>query len=82
HLEGWSALLRASNPPISTTVPISPQVPGDLLSDNPISFDNARLKALTGWQPTHRLTTEGVREAVEGFRAEGHWPNAAPQKKK
>lgn len=24
HLEGWSALLTASNPPISTTVPISP----------------------------------------------------------
>lgn len=24
HLEGWSALLTASNPPISTTIPISP----------------------------------------------------------
>ncbi|GAA5982380.1 hypothetical protein JCM11641_006964 [Rhodosporidiobolus odoratus] len=82
HLEGWSALLQASNPPMSTTVPISPAVPLDLLAPNPISFDNSALKQLTGWAPQHKLSKEVVKDTIEKFRKEGLWPNAAPQKKK
>ncbi|BGP14227.1 hypothetical protein JCM10213_005882 [Rhodosporidiobolus nylandii] len=82
HLEGWSALLQASNPPLSTTVPISPAVPLDLLAPNPLSFDNSALRELTGWAPKHKLDKKTVRETVEGFRKEGLWPNAEPQKKK
>jgi len=78
HLEGWSALMQASN--INTTVPISPQVPVDLLSPNPISFDSSALKRLTGWAPTHKLDAATVRATIEGFRKEGFWPNAPPQK--
>ena len=79
HLEGWSALLQASDPPLSSTVPISPSVPVDLLGPNPIAFDNGALKRLTGWKPERRLTSEGVKETVEGFKREGHWPNAKPR---
>ncbi|GAA6042678.1 hypothetical protein JCM8097_003740 [Rhodosporidiobolus ruineniae] len=82
HLEGWSALLQASQPPISPSTPISPSIPLDLLAPNPLSFDNSALKRLTGWAPKERLNRETVRETVEKFRTEGHWPNAKPQKKK
>ncbi|GAA5913592.1 hypothetical protein JCM6882_001695 [Rhodosporidiobolus microsporus] len=82
HLEGWSSLLQASSPPISSSVPISPFVPLDLLAPNPISFSNAPLKELTGWAPKHKLDAATVRDTVEKFRKEGNWPNAKPQKKK
>ncbi|GAA6064749.1 hypothetical protein JCM10212_001601 [Sporobolomyces blumeae] len=82
HLEGWSGLLRASNPPINTTVPISPQVPVDLLSPHPVSLDSSALTRLTGWKPTRKLDVATVKESIEGFRKEGFWPNAAPQKSK
>lgn len=79
HLEGWSALLQASDPPISTTIPISPSVPANVLAPHPIAFSNASLKKLTGWAPKHRLDKEVVRATVEGFRREGNWPNAKPR---
>ncbi|GJN87141.1 hypothetical protein Rhopal_000086-T1 [Rhodotorula paludigena] len=82
HLEGWSDLLQASNPPILTNMPISPAVPADLLGPHPISFDNGALKRLTGWKPRYRLTGDVLRETVEGFRHEGNWPNARPKGKK
>ncbi|GAA5902675.1 hypothetical protein JCM8208_007038 [Rhodotorula glutinis] len=82
HLEGWSALLQASDPPLASTVPISPSVPVDLLGPNPIAFDNGALKRLTGWKPERRLDAEGVKATVEGFKREGHWPNAKPRGKK
>lgn len=79
HLEGWSDLLQASNPPILTNMPISPAVPADLLGPHPISFDSGALKRLTGWKPRYRLTGDVLRETVEGFRREGNWPNARPK---
>ncbi|ORY74263.1 hypothetical protein BCR35DRAFT_293345 [Leucosporidium creatinivorum] len=82
HLEGWSALLTASNPPISTTVPISPNTPADLLQPYPISFSNALLKQLTGWAPTRKLDAATVRETVDKFKKEGNWPNAPPKSKR
>ncbi|GAA6023992.1 hypothetical protein JCM11491_002873 [Sporobolomyces phaffii] len=82
HLEGWSALLQASNPPINTTVPISPQVPVDLLSPYPVSFDSSALKRLTGWTPARRLDASTVKASIEGFRAQGFWPNAPPRRSK
>ncbi|GAA5872671.1 hypothetical protein JCM8547_003726 [Rhodosporidiobolus lusitaniae] len=82
HLEGWSDLIVSCDPPISSTSPISPSVPQDLLAPNPISFDNSALKALTGWTPKHRLSKEVLKETIEGFRKEKLWPNATPQKKK
>ncbi|GAA5934128.1 uncharacterized protein JCM15063_000562 [Sporobolomyces koalae] len=80
HLEGWSALLQASDPPINTTVPISPQVPVDLLSPYPIALDSSALRRLTGWKPTRKLDVETVKASIEGFRKEGFWPNAVPRK--
>ncbi|KAM0754794.1 hypothetical protein T439DRAFT_321839 [Meredithblackwellia eburnea MCA 4105] len=82
HLEGWSALLTNSKPAISTTVPISPHTAADTLQPYPIQFSSEKLKKLTGWKPTHKLTPEIVRETVEGFRNEGNWPNATPKSKK
>ncbi|GAA6049005.1 hypothetical protein JCM3770_005435 [Rhodotorula araucariae] len=82
HLEGWSELLQASSPPISSNVPISPSVPVDLLGPNPIAFDNSALKRLTGWAPRYRLDATVARETVEGFKREGHWPTARPKARK
>ncbi|GAA5976563.1 hypothetical protein JCM10908_005549 [Rhodotorula pacifica] len=74
HLESWNNMLHASSPPISSSVPVSPAIPADLLGPEAISFDNSALKRLTGWAPKHSLTAKVTRETVEGFKAEGHWP--------
>lgn len=80
HLEGWSELLQASSPSINATVPISPQVPVDLLSPNPISLDATSLRKIVGWDLLHRLDVASVKASIEAFRREGFWPNAAPRK--
>ncbi|KAL8286398.1 hypothetical protein RQP46_004415 [Phenoliferia psychrophenolica] len=82
HLEGWSALLTKSNPPISDTLPISPHTAADILQPYPIEFTNERAKSLTGWTPAYRLTVQAVKETIEGFRKEGNWPNAKPKSSK
>ncbi|KAK4698968.1 hypothetical protein P7C70_g7303, partial [Phenoliferia sp. Uapishka_3] len=79
HLEGWSALLTQSNPPISSTLPISPHTAADVLQPYPIDFSGEKLHRLVGWKPEYKLTPQVVRDTVEGFRKEGNWPNATPK---
>ncbi|KDE04910.1 hypothetical protein MVLG_04667 [Microbotryum lychnidis-dioicae p1A1 Lamole] len=81
HLEGWSELLQASNPPISSTVPISPYVPADLLQPHPIHFSNTKLIKLIGWTPTQKLDSVVLRDTVQKFLEEHNWPNAEPKSK-
>ncbi|KAM0788503.1 hypothetical protein ACM66B_001634 [Microbotryomycetes sp. NB124-2] len=73
HMQGWSDLLTASDPPISSTTPLSPYTPVDLLQPYPVAFSNRKLKAI-GWMPSHRLDAETLRETIDGFKAEGIWP--------
>lgn len=72
-------MLQASDPPIKTSVPISPHVPSDLLSSNPVALSPAAL-AKIGWSPSHKLDVTAVKASIEGFRQEGFWPNAPPRK--
>ncbi|SCV67661.1 BQ2448_5272 [Microbotryum intermedium] len=81
HLEGWGELLQASKPPISSTVPISPYVPADLLEPHPINFSNAKLVKLIGWKPTQKLDSVVLRDTVKKFLDEQNWPNAEPKSK-
>ncbi|SCZ93541.1 BZ3500_MvSof-1268-A1-R1_Chr6-3g08727 [Microbotryum saponariae] len=81
HLEGWSELLQASKPPISSTVPISPYVPADLLEPHPIHFSNTKLVKLIGWTPTQKLDSVVLRDTVQKFLEEHNWPNAEPKSK-
>lgn len=81
HLEGWSELMQASNPPLSSTAPISPHIPQDLLMPYPINFDTEKLKRLTGWEPKYSLTPDVLKKTIAQFTKEGCWPIAQPKKK-
>ncbi|KAK4053472.1 hypothetical protein OIV83_001639 [Microbotryomycetes sp. JL201] len=75
HMQGWSDLLTASNPPVSPTTPLSPYTPVDLLQPYPLTFSSRKLKQI-GWKPQHRLDAKSLHDTIKGFKAEGIWPSA------
>ncbi|KAK4058510.1 hypothetical protein OIO90_000672 [Microbotryomycetes sp. JL221] len=81
HIEGWGELLTASDPPISSTTPLSPNTPADLLQPFPIAFTNRKLKSI-GWSPKHKLEPSVLENTIRSFKEEQIWPSAKPKSRK
>lgn len=51
-------------------------IDGHLLSKYSISYSNAKLKRIVGYQLQRpKLDVNSLKEVIQSFRADGHWPN-------
>ncbi|KAG0007057.1 hypothetical protein BGZ65_010259 [Modicella reniformis] len=73
HLEPWSEILKAHN---IKTSPLTPYLDQELLRDNDISLDGAKICTVTGFKYEYpQMTTESLREIIADFQELGIWPH-------
>lgn len=81
HLTMWGELLKADGGKVGN-LPISPNVSADQLQPYPIDFSNEKLKKNTNWVPEFKLDQTVMKDTVDKFKKEGHWPDAKPKSSK
>ncbi|KAH8921458.1 hypothetical protein BT69DRAFT_1372399 [Atractiella rhizophila] len=82
HQGPWLDMLLASQPPIAST-PLSPVLPREMLSHEPIALDGSKLARVTGWKPQYAKVEENVlKETLDRFKEDGVWPNPPSVKRR
>jgi len=77
HMEAWANIITTSAPPVLNT-PLSPYLDASMFNKQGTAYSNAKIKRVLEYQLLHpKFTTKEVGEIIEGFKAEGIWPNEA-----
>ncbi|ORY20511.1 hypothetical protein BCR39DRAFT_562919 [Naematelia encephala] len=73
HVEAWSKMLAASDPPIIST-PITPFLDEHAFRKMAICLDGSKAKRVLGFKPTRpRVEVDELKRIVKGFQDDGLW---------
>lgn len=79
HVEAWTDICLKSDPRIINPT-VQAYIDGHLLAKYSISYSGEKIKKVVGYQLQRpKLDVGSLKEIIQSFRQDGHWPNYQDQ---